>query len=99
MKHTLKTDSYEFQATYLGIKPWEVRYNDRNFQVGDELILKETQFSGYEMVRGAPLVYTGREIQAKVLYILHGDKYGLLSNFCIMSIGMLDQIVRTNDGD
>jgi len=90
--HTLKTDSYEFQATYLGIKPWEVRYNDRNFQVGDDLILKETQFSGYEMLRGAPLVYTGREIRGKVLYMLRGDKYGLLKDFCIMTIGILNHV-------
>lgn len=30
-----------FEAARVGIKPWELRYNDRNYAVGDLLIMRE----------------------------------------------------------
>ena len=41
MAHELKTYPKYFQETIEGNKPFEIRKNDRNFQVGDVLILKE----------------------------------------------------------
>lgn len=41
MTHELKTYPKYFQETIEGNKPFEIRKNDRNFQVGDVLILKE----------------------------------------------------------
>ena len=29
-----------FEAARVGIKPWELRYNDRNYAVGDLLIMR-----------------------------------------------------------
>jgi len=49
MVHELKTDSAVFQAVHEGKKTFEIRKNDRNFKVGDELWLKETVYTGEEM--------------------------------------------------
>lgn len=84
--HMLKTDREVFQAVWNGKKKFEIRLNDRDFQVGDELLLRETQFTGEEMKAGAPLVYTGEKLLVIVSYILQGPIYGLAENWCIMSI-------------
>jgi len=41
MTHNLKTWPSFFQAVKSKIKPFEIRENDRNYQVGDTLILEE----------------------------------------------------------
>ena len=41
MIHKLKTWPSCFQAVKAKIKPFEIRVNDRNYQVGDTLILEE----------------------------------------------------------
>lgn len=86
MTHELKTDAEVFQAVHEGKKTYEIRKNDRNFQVGDELWLKETVHTGTEMAAGAPLEYTGRMIAKRVTHVLHGPIYGLVDGWCILSI-------------
>lgn len=99
MVHELKTDAPVFQAVHEGKKNFEIRKNDRNFQVGDELWLKETVYTGAEMatdysrnyrglppIEGRPLEYTGRIIAVTVTYILDGPIYGLVDGWCIMAI-------------
>lgn len=41
MIHELKIESKYFTDILKGIKKFEIRKNDRNYQVGDYLILKE----------------------------------------------------------
>lgn len=41
MKHDLKTWTEYFQAVKSGDKTFEIRENDRNFKVGDVLLLRE----------------------------------------------------------
>lgn len=41
MTHELKTWPVYFEAVLAGHKQFEVRFNDRNFKVGDFLILEE----------------------------------------------------------
>lgn len=86
MVHVLKTDHGVFHASAAGVKGWEIRKNDRNFKVGDELWLKETVYTGAEMAAGAPEEYTGRVIAVKVTYMLEGPVYGLEDGWCIMSV-------------
>ena len=68
--HELKTDPEAFGMSFSGCKPWEIRKNDRNFKVGDMLILKETRYTGDEMKKGRPIEYTGRELSRLINYIL-----------------------------
>ena len=60
MLHELKIYPKYFQETIEGNKPFEIRKNDRHFQVGDVLLLKE-----WDNIK-----YTGREIGAVVRYVL-----------------------------
>ena len=84
--HKLKTDPVVFQDSWTGHKNFEIRYNDRDFQVGDSITLRETVYSGEEMKEGKPLEYTGREIDRKIDYILRGPLYGLKSGWVIMAV-------------
>ena len=83
-EHVLKTDSVVFQDVLDGNKTFEIRFNDRDYQVGDLVILKETEFTGEQMKSGQPLVYTGREIQKRISYVLSG--YGLHEGWVILGI-------------
>jgi hypothetical protein len=67
MEHELKTWPEEFKAILDGTKPFELRKNDRNFNVGDILILKEyiPQSSRY----------TGKTCRRIVTYILDFEEY------------------------
>lgn len=98
MIHELKTDPKVFEDIISNGKNFELRKNDRNFQVGDLLILKETKYSGREMARyhngaypghmidGKPLEYTDRIVRATITYILNGPIYGLDKGWAILSI-------------
>lgn len=85
MIHELKTDPIVFQAVYDGLKRFEIRFDDRGFQVGDSLILRETRYTGQEMKEGMPLEYTGNTILFEVKYILRGPVYGLKEGWVILS--------------
>lgn len=87
MEHELKTDPDVFSAVYNGDKNFEIRFNDRDFKVDDDLVLRETKYTGEQMNHeDKPLEYTGREYRCIVGYILHGPRYGLAEGWVIMSI-------------
>jgi hypothetical protein len=86
MNHELKTDPEVFDAVMDGKKTFEIRRNDRGFQVGDELGLRRTKHTGEEMSKGAPLEYEGGFWTVTVTHVLHGPIYGLEDGWCIMSI-------------
>lgn len=65
--HYLKILPEYFQAVRKGIKSFEVRLNDRNFQVGDTLILEE-----YDLVKK---VKTGAWVPEEIIYLLHDKTY------------------------
>ncbi len=74
--HSLKTSPEYFNAVVDGSKNFEVRKNDRNFQVGDSLILKE--WDGSE--------YTGRIIKKEITYILDHTSGYVLEGYVVMGI-------------
>ncbi len=74
MKHYLKILPDYYQAVIDDSKTFEIRKNDRNFQVGDVLILNEFKER-----------YSGRWVAVKVIYILKNKEY-LPKNYVAMSI-------------
>lgn len=78
MTHELKAYPKYFQETIEGNKPFEIRKNDRNFQVGDVLILKE-----WDNIK-----YSGREIGAVVRYVLR-DFIGLQEGYVALGLQIL----------
>lgn len=84
--HELKTDPAVFDAVATGDKTFEIRKDDRWFEVGDTLLLRRTKYTGAEMKAGAPLEYTGEVGTFSVTYILRGPVYGLADRWVVMSI-------------
>ncbi|MHA7822488.1 DUF3850 domain-containing protein [Chryseobacterium arthrosphaerae] len=80
MIHELKTLPEYFAMLWCGSKNFELRKDDRDYKVHDELLLKE-----FDPEKG----YTGRMLHRKVEYILRGGQFGLANGYCIMSIRKL----------
>jgi len=75
--HRLKAETHYYQLVEQGIKTFELRVNDRDFQVGDMVTL-------CEVVLGVP---TGRELPPKeIKYILHGGSFALPETHCILQL-------------
>lgn len=79
MIHELKTYPKYFKETIEGNKPFEIRKDDRDFHVGDVLILKEWDNTKY----------SGREIGAVVRYVLR-DFIGLQEGYVALGLQILN---------
>ncbi len=79
--HELKIIPKYFQPLLERTKNFEIRYNDRDFKVGDYLRLKEYDYE--KSIR-----YTGRELVVIVTYILRaeGSFFSFLDDYIIMAI-------------
>lgn len=81
--HELKISPEYFDAVAKGIKQFELRKDDRNFQVGDFVTLKE-----YD--NGA---YTGRQLRnMPISYVLRDcPQYGLQEGYCIIGLQEVEE--------
>ncbi len=86
--HELKTDPEVFEAVFEKKKGYEIRFDDRGYQVGDLLRLLETTYTGAEMKEGAPLKYTGRKVVHRITHILRGPVYGLMPGWVILNMNL-----------
>lgn len=91
--HELKILPQYFERVLDGTKTFEIRKDDRGFEVGDILILKEYQNGCVDHTQGEPVVieergYTGREIKKQISYILKGGIHGmgLRKGFSILAL-------------
>lgn len=78
MVHKLKIWPEFFEVVRLGDKRFEIRKDDRGFKDGDILILQEWDYTRE--------VYTGRELECTVTFILRDLDFGVKEGFCVMSI-------------
>ncbi len=93
MTHELKLLPQYFNDVENGIKNFEIRKNDRDYKVGDTLLLREWDNE-----------YTGREITRKIDYIHKGDgQFGIAEGYCILGLQdpmlklIKDQIIEESD--
>lgn len=78
--HELKILPEYFQAVWNEEKTFELRKDDRDYKVGDWVLLKE--WDGEK--------YTGSALILKINYILRNcEEYGLKDGYCILSIGRI----------
>lgn len=76
MLHDLKIRPEWFNAVISGVKTFEIRKDDRNFQPRDELLLREWNGTAY----------TGRTCKADVTMVLRGEF--CREGYCTMAIRM-----------
>jgi len=91
--HRLKTLPQYFREIENGNKTFELRLNDRNFQLGDMLILQEYNLDKDEL--------TGNQIMRIISYIMPGNQFviwifslvffylGSLSSLSLISFNLL----------
>ena len=77
-EHKLKIKSEHYINVINGTKTAEIRYNDRNYQVGDILILNEIDENG---------VFTGNNCAVIVTHVLDDNQY-LQTGFVMLSFRM-----------
>lgn len=74
IKHDLKILPEYYEAVVFGRKRFEIRKNDRDFQVGDLFVLRE--WDGEK--------YTGRQFIQSIGYMIKDcPEYGLMDGYCI----------------
>ena len=73
-RHEIKIKPKYYAAVIAGMKTFELRENDRDYQVGDEVKLMEWDEDGF----------TGRYYTITITYVLKDvPAYGLAEGFCI----------------
>ncbi len=78
MTHELKTWTREYQAVLSGQKRHEVRNNDRRFQPGDTVLLREWEPGG--------LGYTGFQKSFIVGHVTSGPSWGLPEDLVVFTL-------------
>ena len=98
--HELKCWPEFFEPIVSGVKTAELRYNDRNYRVGDVLILREWDPPTARTVERGGGNYTGRTCRRRVSHIVYGvgsvgaiaPLKGLNANYVMMSLREVDDV-------
>lgn len=80
--HDLKVHAGVWHALERRVKTWEFRKNDRDFKVGDILLLRLYNPETKEYAEPKDRYRLIRE----VTYVLYGPQFGIPEGYCIMSI-------------
>lgn len=86
MEHSLKCWPEHYAVIEAGVKTCELRLNDRPYQRGDALLLRE-----FEPVENG---YTGRQLRVRVTHVLSGGEW-LAPGYIAMSIRLMGEDGRT----
>jgi hypothetical protein len=79
--HTLKVWPKYFIELMYDIKKFEIRENDRDYKIGDHLILHEFDPDTKQ--------FTGRALMRSVNHIHPGGSMGIPDNLVVMSLAMV----------
>ena len=83
--HKIKCIQPFYDAVLNGLKNFEIRYNDRDYKVGDEVLLMEYN----------PLteIFTGKDILIRIDYLLSGSVY-LKDGYCVFGFSRIFRILK-----
>lgn len=97
--HELKIYPQYFEKVLDGSKTFELRKDDRGYEVGDRLILREFKAGLVDHTQGEPVIiqeegYTGRKIEKQISYIFKGggNGFGLKTGFSILALKDISEI-------
>lgn len=76
--HHLKTWPFPFNDVVAGLKPFEYRPFDRDFRVGDTLVLEKWDPD--------TKVYRGASVDREVTYVLPGGTFGVPEGYCVLGL-------------
>ena len=81
--HELKVSEKWYSALWFGFKNFEVRKNDRNFQIGDTIILNEVTYD-----KDSKAIPTGRRLKAYIMFVLRAEDFpdGLKEGYCVLAL-------------
>ena len=78
--HEIKLAAEFWDDVWCGRKKFELRKNDREYQTGDKLVMREYANDNY----------TGRVIKTNIIYMLE-DYPGLAEGYAILGIGRIEK--------
>jgi hypothetical protein len=84
-EHILKCWPDYFDAIKAGLKPFEVRRDDRGFQRGDVLVLQRTD----ERRHNVEYDYNGKvkhELRRIISYVLTGGQFGIEPGYVVLGL-------------
>lgn len=85
--HSLKSWPNFFEKIREGVKTFEIRRDDRDFQIGDLLQLQE-----YDMSRE---LYSGNFLTMRISYLLRSPHFGLQDGYVAIGIVPYKSTVRS----
>ena len=91
--HELKIEEEYYKAIIDGVKTFELRKNDRDYQVGDLIQFTDARFKPKDYLKGATEKYYPHpsETLFKITYILKDvPEYGLEKDYCILGIKQVE---------
>jgi uncharacterized protein DUF3850 len=89
--HDLKTHPIPFLAQFQDAKQFEYRRDDRDFDVGDVLILREWD--------PETSTYTGAVLFRGVTYKLKGGHFGVPGGYCVLGTRPIRVVDASAGGD
>lgn len=78
VEHDLKCWPPYFNDVHSGAKPFEIRKADRDYRVGDVLLLREWRPDWRD--------YTGRTVRKRITYRLDGGAFGVEAGTCVLGL-------------
>lgn len=83
--HFVKIESVYFERILDGTKPFEIRFNDRGYQMGDKIVLMECE----QLCTATDL--TGREAAATIGFC---TSYGQKENYVVFGLLNIKETVK-----
>jgi len=98
VEHYLKAWPESFQPIRVGLKRFEIRLNDRDYKVGDTLVLAE-YIPDSTVAEHPGGHYTGNSVRAAVNYVMSEFPcHAVRPGFVVMSITAMEEVIL-NSGE